>query len=125
MSSIEGNESSQATIQFTTIAPLFLGKTWHIVQALLYLTIQTLSIASLSESFQVHISLHAVSSSRQPILTEHGRFLYHCRSRDVRRQLYRWLGLVRLGTRRRSQSIKYYEMSTAPSLGTSLIRSEH
>ena len=54
MSSIEGNEAFQASIEFTTIAHLFLGKRWHIVvQGLLYLAMQTLVIASLLESFQV------------------------------------------------------------------------
>lgn len=54
MSSIEGNEEFQASIEFTTIAHLFLGKRWHIVvQGLLYLAMQTLVIASLLESFQV------------------------------------------------------------------------
>ncbi|KAF8128973.1 AAAP amino acid permease [Boletus edulis] len=53
MSSIEGNEAFQASIEFTTIAHLFLGKRWHLtVQVLLYLALQTLVIASLLESFQ-------------------------------------------------------------------------
>ncbi|KAF8550992.1 hypothetical protein OG21DRAFT_1445836 [Imleria badia] len=53
MSSIEGNEAFQASIEFTTIAHLFLGKRWHLaVQGLLYLAMQTLVIASLLESFQ-------------------------------------------------------------------------
>ncbi|KAH0835793.1 AAAP amino acid permease [Lanmaoa asiatica] len=54
MSSIEGNEGFQASIEFTTIAHLFLGKRWHVVvQGLLYLAIQTLVIASMLESFQI------------------------------------------------------------------------
>lgn len=54
MSSIEGNEDFQASIEFTTIAHLFLGKRWHVVvQGLLYLAVQTLVIASLLVSFQV------------------------------------------------------------------------
>lgn len=54
MSSIEGNERFQASIEFTTIAHLFLGKRWHlVVQGLLYLAMQTLVIASLLVSFQV------------------------------------------------------------------------
>ncbi|KAG9315158.1 AAAP amino acid permease [Chiua virens] len=53
MTSIEGNEIFQASVEFTTIAHLFLGKRWHlIVQGLLYLAMQTLVIASLLESFQ-------------------------------------------------------------------------
>lgn len=54
MASIEGNEEFQASIEFTTIAHLFLGKRWHwTVQIVLYVALQALIITSLVESFQV------------------------------------------------------------------------
>jgi hypothetical protein len=54
MTSIEGNEEFQASIEFTTIAYLFLGKRWHwAVQIVLYVALQALIITSLIESFQV------------------------------------------------------------------------
>lgn len=54
MSSIEGNEEFQASIEFTTVAHLFLGKRWHwAVQIVLYVALQALIITSLIESFQV------------------------------------------------------------------------
>ncbi|KAG8217068.1 hypothetical protein J3R82DRAFT_5067 [Butyriboletus roseoflavus] len=66
MSSIEGNERFQASIEFTTIAHLFLGKRWHVVvQGLLYLAMQSLVIASLLVSFQVCL----LSSTGSVLLT--------------------------------------------------------
>lgn len=57
MASIEGNESFQAAIEFTTIAHLFLGRRWHwAVQIVLYVALQALIITSLIESFQVSSS---------------------------------------------------------------------
>jgi hypothetical protein len=54
MASIEGNEGFQASIEFTTIAHLFLGKRWHwVVQIILYVALEALIITSLIESFQV------------------------------------------------------------------------
>ena len=54
MASIEGNGEFQASIEFTTIAHLFLGKRWHwAVQIVLYVALQALIITSLIESFQV------------------------------------------------------------------------
>jgi hypothetical protein len=54
MASIEGNEEFQASIEFTTIAHLFLGKRWHwAVQIILYVALEALIITSLIESFQV------------------------------------------------------------------------
>jgi hypothetical protein len=54
MTSIKGNEEFQASIEFTTIAHLYLGKRWHwAVQIVLYIALQSLIITSLVESFQV------------------------------------------------------------------------
>jgi hypothetical protein len=54
MVSISGNESFQASIEFTTIAELFLGHQWQwALQIVLYLALQSQTLASLIESFQV------------------------------------------------------------------------
>ena len=66
MSSIEVNESLQAAIGLTTVVRLCLGKRWHLVQAFLYLAIQTLVVVTLLESCQVRLSLHAVSFANPP-----------------------------------------------------------
>ena len=61
MASIQGNEEFQASMEFTTIAHLYLGKRWHwTVQIVLYIALQSLIITSLIESFQV--SWHRSSS---------------------------------------------------------------
>lgn len=58
MASIQGNEEFQASIEFTTIAHLYLGKRWHwAVQIVLYVALQSLIITSLIESFQSMDSL--------------------------------------------------------------------
>jgi hypothetical protein len=54
MASIEGNESFQASIEFSTIAELFLGNRWQwALQGLLYIALQSQTITSLIETFQV------------------------------------------------------------------------
>jgi hypothetical protein len=54
MASITGNECFQASIEFTTIAELYLGHRWQwAFHAVLYLALQSQTIASLIESFQV------------------------------------------------------------------------
>jgi len=54
MASIEGNEDFEASIEFSTIAELFLGPRWRwVIQIILYITLQTQVIISLIESFQV------------------------------------------------------------------------
>lgn len=64
MASIEGNEEFQASIEFTTIAHLFLGKRWHwVVQIVLYVALQALIITSLIESFQVSWGRSSIWSS--------------------------------------------------------------
>jgi hypothetical protein len=61
MASIAGNECFQASIEYTTIAELFLGHRWQwALQAVLYLALQSQTIASLIESFQVTWRLSCV-----------------------------------------------------------------
>ncbi|KAG6380043.1 hypothetical protein JVT61DRAFT_8123 [Boletus reticuloceps] len=106
MSSIEGNEAFQASIEFTTIAHLFLGKRWHLtVQALLYLALQTLVIASLLESFQVCLLSRNPTIPRADLLAGHGCIPYQSRSQDVCRQFYRWVGLCQSTSAQRQQCI--------------------
>ena len=91
MTSIEGNEEFQASIEFTTIAHLFLGKRWHwAVQVVLYVALQSLIITSLIESFQVSwercwfpfLVLFSLSQS----LSEHGFSSHFCGTQDLRHQ---------------------------------------
>jgi hypothetical protein len=55
MTSIAGNESFQASIEFSTLAELFLGHRWHwAFQIILYVALHSQTITSLIESFQVN-----------------------------------------------------------------------
>lgn len=55
MSHIRGNERFQAGVEFTTIAALCLGsKSHYVLQAILYLALQSVNISSIIISCQVH-----------------------------------------------------------------------
>jgi hypothetical protein len=54
MASVDGNEQFKASIEFSTLAELFFGRKWHwVFQIALYIALQSQTIASLIESFQV------------------------------------------------------------------------
>lgn len=54
MASIAGNEKFQAAVEYSTLAELFLGHRWHwVFQIMLYIALQSQTITSLIESFQV------------------------------------------------------------------------
>ncbi|RUS23188.1 hypothetical protein BC937DRAFT_90892 [Endogone sp. FLAS-F59071] len=58
MSAVEGNDRFQAKVEFTTLAELFLGNRYHIaLQIILYLSLQSLNIASMIISSQSMDSL--------------------------------------------------------------------
>lgn len=53
MASISGNEKFQASIEYSTLAELYLGNRWHwALQIVLYIALQSQAITSLIESFQ-------------------------------------------------------------------------
>jgi hypothetical protein len=55
MSRIRGNEEFQAKVEFTTIAELYLGRRSHyVLQVILYLALQSVNLASILISCQVH-----------------------------------------------------------------------
>lgn len=82
MASIQGNEEFQASIEFTTIAHLYLGKRWHwAVQIVLYIALQSLIITSLIESFQVSTGLVVFSLSH--LFSEYGFPSNFCGAQDL------------------------------------------
>lgn len=68
MASIAGNEEFQASVEYSTLAELFLGRRWHwAFQIMLYIALQSQTITSLIESFQVtfcQLTQHALSIYR-------------------------------------------------------------
>jgi hypothetical protein len=60
MSTIHGNESFQACVEYSTVAHLYLGDKPHLImQVLLYLALQSVNISSIIISEQVRIRIHA------------------------------------------------------------------
>ncbi len=54
MSTIQGNESFQAKVEYSTVAHLYLGDKWHLtMQGLLYLALQSVNLSSIIISEQV------------------------------------------------------------------------
>jgi hypothetical protein len=59
MSTIHGNESFQARVEYSTVAHLYLGDKPHLVmQILLYLALQSVNISSIIISEQVRTKIH-------------------------------------------------------------------
>jgi hypothetical protein len=57
MSHIRGNEQFQARVEFSTIAELYLGRKSHyVLQAILYLALQSVNISSIIISCQVSVT---------------------------------------------------------------------
>jgi len=89
MTIIEGNEQFQASIEFSTLAEVFLGKRWHlVVQFFLYMALQSLVVTSLIESFQVSNAFFFLKSNLSiPWIlarTEYGRFSRQYSAQDLR-----------------------------------------
>ena len=100
MASIAGNEKFQAVVEYSTLADLFLGHRWHwAFQIILYIALQSQTITSLIESFQVffcRLTYGAVCS-----LLTHFMFFpgYGYTSRDGSSQIVRNQLPERLGMR--------------------------
>ena len=74
MASIDGNEDFQASIEYSTLADLFLGHRWHwAFQIILYIALQSQAITSLIESFQV-TSSRLTQRALLPVLLTHCMF---------------------------------------------------
>ena len=100
MASIAGNEKFQAVIEYSTLADLLLGHRWHwAFQIILYIALQSQTITSLIESFQVPFCLLTYGAVCSPLLTHYVFFLeygYISRKRSsqiVRSQLPGRLGM--------------------------------
>jgi hypothetical protein len=75
MTSIVGNEKFQAAVEYSTLAQLFLGQRWHwIFQIMLYIALQSQTITSLIESFQVILA--CLSGYRHTSISFHSEYGY-------------------------------------------------
>lgn len=93
MASISGNEKFQASIEYSTLAELYLGNRWHwALQIVLYIALQSQAITSLIESFQVTHSYFFVLT-KNLIVSEHGYASRHHRSQFMRYQFSEGLGM--------------------------------
>lgn len=93
MASISGNEKFQASIEYSTLAELYLGNRWHwALQIVLYIALQSQAITSLIESFQVTHSYFFVLT-KNLIVSEHGYASRHHRSQVMRYQFSEGLGM--------------------------------